>query len=264
MNFIKKFKGTIVVIGMFAIVLAINFYYPDRQDISTDIQVNELVNENFTEETVESAETQEIIIPVTEDVPIETTDHMENEIKEIVTPTSIPPLEMSEPDAEIEIQEESVIPTSIPPLEMSEPDAEIEIQEESVIRSTLFCSLTIRCDTLLDNMDSIAPEKIHLIPESGSILPETELEFSEGESAFDILVRELKKHNIHFEFSKAPMYDSVYIESIGNLYEFDAGELSGWIYRVNGKILSVGCSQYKLKSGDKIEFLYTCNMGKDL
>ncbi len=240
MNFIKKFKGTIVVIGMFAIVLAINFYYPDRQDISTDVQVNEFVKEDFTEETVESAETQEIIIPVNEDVPIETTDRTETEIKEIITPTSIAPLKMSE------------------------PDAEIEIQEESVTKSTLFCSLTVRCDTLLDNMDSIAPEKIQLIPESGSILPETKLEFSEGESAFDVLVRELKKHNIHFEFSKAPMYDSVYIEGIGNLYEFDAGDLSGWIYRVNGKSLSVGCSQYKLKSGDKIEFLYTCNMGKDL
>ena len=90
------------------------------------------------------------------------------------------------------------------------------------------------------------------------------VQFSEGESAFDVLVRELKKHNIHFEFSKTPIYDSVYIEGIGNLYEFDAGDLSGWIYRVNGKSLSVGCSQYKLKSGDKIEFLYTCNMGKDL
>ena len=240
MNFIKKFKGTIVVIGMFAIVLAINFYYPDQQDISTDVQVNEFVNEDFTEETVESAETQEIIIPVNEDVPIETTDRTETEIKEIIRPTAVAPLEISE------------------------PDAEIEIQEESVTKSTLFCSLTVRCDTLLDNMDSIAPEKIHLIPESGSILPETEIEFSEGESAFDVLVREMKKHNIHFEFSKVPMYDSVYIEGIGNLYEFDAGNLSGWIYRVNGTTLSVGCSQYKLKSGDKIEFLYTCNMGKDL
>ena len=76
--------------------------------------------------------------------------------------------------------------------------------------------------------------------------------------------RELKSRKIHFEFTINPMYDSAYIEGIGNLYEFDAGELSGWIYRVNGKIMSVGCSQYKLKNGDKIEFLYTCNMGKDL
>jgi hypothetical protein len=117
MNFIKKFKGTIVVIGMFAIVLAINFYYPG---ISTDDQVNEFVNEDFTEETVESAETQEIIIPVNEDVPIETTDRMETEIKEIITTTAAAPLQMSE------------------------RDAEIEGQEESVTKSTLFCSLTVR------------------------------------------------------------------------------------------------------------------------
>lgn len=240
MNFIKKYKGTIVAIGMLVIVLAISFYYPDRQDISTDVQVNENVNGDFMKETVESAETQETLIPVNEDVPIKITDRTETEIKEIIPPTAAAPLQMSE------------------------RDAEIESQEEPVTKSTLFCSLTVRCDTLLDNMDSIAPEKIQLIPKSGSILPETKLEFSEGESAFDVLVRELKKHKIHFEFSKAPMYDSVYIEGIGNLYEFDAGDLSGWIYRVNGKSLSVGCSQYKLKSGDKIEFLYTCNMGKDL
>ncbi len=240
MNFIKKFKGTIVVIGIFAIVLAINFYYPDSQNISTDVQVNESVNEDFTEETVESAQTQEIIIPVNEDVPIETTDHTETEIKEIITPTPVAPLETSE------------------------RDEEIEIQEESVEKNTLSCFLTVRCDTLLDNMDRIAPEKIHLIPESGLILPEIEFEFSEGQSAFDVLERELKNRNIHFEFTKNPMFDSVYIQGIGNLYEFDAGNLSGWIYRVNGEILSVGCSQYKLKKGDKIEFLYTCNMGKDL
>ena len=219
MNFIKKFKGAIVVIGMFAIVLAINLCYPDLQDVSTDVQVNEFVNE---------------------EVLIETTDRTQTEIKEIIEP----------------------IPVA--PIKMLDSDEEIEIEEESVIKSTLFCSLTVRCDTLLDNKGSIAPEKIHLIPESGSILPETELEFSEGESAFDVLSRELKRRKIHFEFTKNPMYDSDYIEGIGNLYEFDAGDLSGWVYRVNGKILSVGCSQYKLKSGDKIEFLYTCNMGKDL
>ncbi len=165
--------------------------------------------------------------------------------------------------AETEI-EESITPANTVSLEILEPDAKVKIQEESIEKDVLSCSLAVRCDTLLDNMDSIAPEKIHLIPESGSILPEIEIEFSEGESAFDVLKRELINRTIHFEFTKNPMYDSAYIEGIGNLYEFDAGELSGWIYRVNGEILSVGCSQYKLKNGDEIEFLYTCNMGKDL
>lgn len=178
--------------------------------------------------------------PVIESVLVETADYAETKEKPTTTPT---------PAA---------------PLKILEPDANVKIQEEIIEQNVLSCSLAVRCDTLLDNMNSIAPEKIYLIPESGSILPETEFEFSEGESAFDVLERELKRRKIHFEFTNVPMYDSVYIEGIGNLYEFDAGPLSGWIYRVNDKVLSVGCSQYKLKNGDKIEFLYTCNMGKDL
>ncbi len=219
MSFIKNFKGTIIAIGISAIVLAIYFYYPNPQNTSIDYQVNETVVEDVLEEAADPAQT---------------------ETKEPITP---PP---------------------VAPLEMLEPDAGADIQQESVEKTTLSCSLAVKCNTLLDNMDSIAPEKIHLIPESGLILPEIELKFSNGESAFDVLERELKRRNIHFEFTNNAMYDSAYIEGIGNLYEFDAGNLSGWIYRVNGEVPSVGCSQYKLENGDIIEFLYTCNMGRDL
>ena len=159
---------------------------------------------------------------------------------------------------------ETITPTPTVPSKMSETNLEVEIQEESVEKIALSSSLAVRCDTLLDNMDSIAPEKIQSVPENGLILPETEVEFLDGESAFDVLKRELKRRNIHFEFTNNAMYDSAYIEGIGNLYEHDAGNLSGWMYRVNGKLPSVGCSQYKLENGDKIEFLYTCNMGRDL
>ena len=61
-----------------------------------------------------------------------------------------------------------------------------------------------------------------------------------------------------------PAYNSAYIEGINNIYEFDGGELSGWTYLVNGKVPGVGCSEYKVKNGDVIEWLYTCDMGRDL
>ena len=126
------------------------------------------------------------------------------------------------------------------------------------------CTITVRCDVLLNHMEKLTPEKASLVPENGILLPETKVEFAEGDTVFELLQQELKKRGIHLAFQKVPVYDSVYIEAIGNLYEFDAGNLSGWMYRVNGKTPSVGCSQYKIKNGDKIEFLYTCNMGKDL
>ncbi len=226
MNFIKRFKGILIAIGLSAVVLAISFYYPDQKNISTDVQINEPTVENVLAESEE---------PV-KDETVETVGSTKNKTKEIITP----------------------IPKPTAPLETSEPQVTVEE------KNTLSCSLEVRCDTILSNSGNEAPEKIPFIPESGIILPETEIEFSEGDTVFDVLERELKKRQIHFEFSKAAMYDSAYIEGIGNLYEFDVGDLSGWLYRVNGKVPSVGCSQYILKNGDKIEFLYTCNMGRDL
>ena len=52
------------------------------------------------------------------------------------------------------------------------------------------------------------------------------------------------------------VYNSAYIEGIGNLYEFDCGERSGWKYSVNGEVPRVGCSGVKVKPSDKIVFFY--------
>ncbi|MBO4990835.1 MAG: DUF4430 domain-containing protein, partial [Firmicutes bacterium] len=76
--------------------------------------------------------------------------------------------------------------------------------------------------------------------------------------------RELKRAGIHMEFKNTPIYNSAYIEGIQNLYEFDCGELSGWMYKVNDWFPNYGCSRYQLKEGDVIEWVYTCNLGIDV
>ena len=128
----------------------------------------------------------------------------------------------------------------------------------------LYCSLLVSCGVLTDNMSRLDPQKSSLVPDDGIIFSSGKVVFYEGESAFNVLSREMKKNKIHLEFVKTPAYDSMYIEGIANLYQFDCGELSGWIYRVNGKVPSVGCSLYELKPGDRVEFLYTCDLGNDL
>ncbi len=74
----------------------------------------------------------------------------------------------------------------------------------------------------------------------------------------------LRNEKIHFEYVDASAYNSVYIEGIGNLYEFDCGPQSGWMYSVNGVYPGLGCSDYKLSEGDKIVFSFTCDLGEDL
>lgn len=126
------------------------------------------------------------------------------------------------------------------------------------------CTLSVRCDTILDNIEWLDKEKVELVPEDGVIFPATEVTFYEGESVFNVLQREMKKAKIHMEFVNTPMYNSVYIEGINNLYEFDCGELSGWMYKVNDWFPNYGASRYQLKDGDIIEWVYTCDLGVDV
>lgn len=126
------------------------------------------------------------------------------------------------------------------------------------------CTLSVSCASILSNMDKLNPEKAELVPADGYILPPTEVSFNEGESVFNVLRRTLKERGIHMEFVNTPMYNSAYIEGINNLYEFDCGELSGWKYSVNGWFPNYGCSRYVLKPGDIVEWVYSCDGGRDI
>ncbi len=127
----------------------------------------------------------------------------------------------------------------------------------------LTCSISISCATLVGN-DALDSDKAELVPQDGLLLPETQVTFSEGESVFDVLQRVCLEKGIQLEFVNSPIYRSAYIEGIGNLYEFDAGELSGWMYSVNGLFPNYGCSGYLLSGGDVIRWSYTCDFGYDI
>ena len=113
-------------------------------------------------------------------------------------------------------------------------------------------------------MDWLDPEKAELVPEDGWVLKPISVTFTEGESVFDVLRRTCREQKIHLEYTNTPLYDSDYIEGIHNLYEFDCGELSGWMYKVNEWFPNYGCSRYQLKDGDVICWVYTCDQGADV
>ena len=143
------------------------------------------------------------------------------------------------------------------PLPIEPNDAEISDKE-------LTCTLSVRCDTIFSNLYLFDPEKTELLPEDGVIFAAREVTFYEGESVFNLLLREMRKNKIHMEFSSTPIFNSAYIEGIANIYEFDCGELSGWMYRVNGWFPNYGCSRYELRDGDVVEWVYTCDLGSDV
>lgn len=140
----------------------------------------------------------------------------------------------------------------------------VEPQEQEIIDNTLKCTFSISCATVLDNMDILDKSKKEIIPDDGWILKPVTVTFNEGESVFDVLKQVCRDNKIQLEFSFTPIYNSAYIEGINNLYEFDCGSLSGWMYEVNDWFPNYGCSRYEVKNGDVIEWQYTCDLGGDI
>ena len=120
-------------------------------------------------------------------------------------------------------------------------------------------TITIRCDTAVNNGMHLESKWAGIVPASGCILDVTTVEIEQGNSVFDILNRVCQKYKIHMEHRSKN-----YINGINNLYEFDGGRWSGWMYSVNGWYPNYGCGTYFVKAGDVIEWNYTCDLGSDL
>ncbi len=172
--------------------------------------------------------------------------------------TSVPEKTLTPQPTEATAPEEKIQETHEEKKEINE-----SFESEEPQAPVLSCTISVRCDTILNNLSRLKPEKTELIPENGIILGASTVTFSEGESVFDLLTRELKNNKIHIEFNKT-VNGNAYIEGINNIYEFDCGDLSGWQYKVNGKTPNVGCSDYILNHGDVIEWVYTCDFGNDI
>ncbi|HCI60602.1 MAG TPA: hypothetical protein DE313_07300 [Ruminococcus sp.] len=140
----------------------------------------------------------------------------------------------------------------------------VEPQEQEITDNTLKCTFSISCATVLDNMNILDKSKKEIIPDDGWILKPVTVTFNEGESVFDVLKQVCRDNKFQLEFSFTPIYNSAYIEGINNLYEFDCGSLSGWMYEVNDWFPNYGCSRYEVKNGDVIEWQYTCDLGGDI
>lgn len=117
-------------------------------------------------------------------------------------------------------------------------------------------TLTIRCDTLVGKSDAAH------IPEDGMILPATTFDVGADDTVFDVLTAAARQYQIPIESTGSG--GSVYIQGIQYIYELDFGDLSGWMYTVNGSPPSAGCGEYRLSDGDIIEWRYTCDLGHDL
>ena len=119
-------------------------------------------------------------------------------------------------------------------------------------------TMEIRCDTIAGRAEHI--------PADGVILPPTAFDIEAGDTVLDILTEAAQTCGIQVENkgSAGGAHGMVYISGINYIYEYDFGDLSGWVYHVNGIAPSRSCGEYELSDGDRVEWLYTCEIGHDL
>lgn len=134
------------------------------------------------------------------------------------------------------------------------PDDYYDGNRISIDNPTGSVSMSILCHTVQG--------KAEHIPENGVILEKTFFDIEEGDTVYTILKRAAVQYGIRIDNAGNSSY--VYISGINYLYEFDYGDLSGWIYTVNGIQPSMGAGEYILNDGDEIEWHYTLNLGKDI
>ena len=118
-------------------------------------------------------------------------------------------------------------------------------------------TMEIRCDTVLGKSDS------EYIPEDGVILPVTSFDIEAGDTVYDVLTDAAQTYGLQID-ARGGSKSMIYVAGINYLYEFDFGDLSGWVYHVNGISPSRNSGDYVLSDGDVIEWLYTCELGHDL
>ncbi|WMJ80884.1 DUF4430 domain-containing protein [Clostridium sp. MB40-C1] len=77
---------------------------------------------------------------------------------------------------------------------------------------------------------------------------------SENRSVADVTIEVLNKMGIRYKAVGSG--DTIYFSSIDGIKERSQGPLSGWCYYVNGSKPPVGAGSYKLKKGEKIQWIF--------
>lgn len=129
-------------------------------------------------------------------------------------------------------------------------------KEKTAAQNT--CTVSINASELRSSSAADSSIKA-LVPADGMLLKTTTVKIESGDTVKSILLREAKKAGI-----AVSVQGSDYVQGIGGIFEKDAGSKSGWMYSLNGKFVQEACNAVKVKKGDKIKWLYTCDMGKDL
>ena len=248
---IRKYKTKIIAAVSIILVLAFAWFYDGM--VSDRVVVNPVP-------AATDIETSDVGDGILAEYQRDVEDIVPYDNDETETPEPTPVAETTTPTAEPDTTH------LVAPEHLTHPQARTPVEPEDMVvgDGSFYVILSVRVDTLLHNMHLLHHDKHELVPDDGVIFPAIQVRAYEGESVFNVLQREMRRHGIHMSSRFTPMFNSAYIEAINNIFEFDGGPLSGWMYRVNGWFPNFGASRYLLQPGDVIEWMYTVDLGRDV
>lgn len=135
-------------------------------------------------------------------------------------------------------------------------------QNSTTKQSTATVSIDIL--TGLRNLNAFSSNMQGRIPSSGYFLSPTKISIIPGESVWDVTQRAANQYGISIRKEFTPKYNSIYVQAINGIGEFDGGQRSGWMYNINGIYPNRGASAIKVKNGDTIQWRYTMDYGNDI
>lgn len=118
-----------------------------------------------------------------------------------------------------------------------------------------YATISIDMINILDHKAEVDSRFQGFIPAKGIVLNATKVEIQEGDTAYSILNRVCKENGIALDASNG------YVRYINQIGEFDVGKSSGWLFKVNGQLPSIGSSSYKVNENDVIEWRFTVQVG---
>lgn len=253
--------------------LSIDYYVSEKEEIETTEtqQSSKNVFQWLMDKLAADKENADAVIFTDPDAGEQTssgvTQNRKETVEEDVAEETDKPMEVMESATENEKREKTKEIADEKEVEDTSKDTQPEDtatqeQDNPNSKQGATVTLTIRCDTAVAKGMNTESKWAGIVPSSGVILPVTEFEIDSGETVFSVMSRASSQYKFQMEYSGTN--GAQYIEGINNLYEFDGGRWSGWMYCVNGWYPNYGCGQYALKDGDVIEWHYTCDLGKDL
>lgn len=124
----------------------------------------------------------------------------------------------------------------------------------SVEAPQVTCTVAVSCQTVWENTDLVEQATLDLLPEDGWMIRETELTVPEGTTVLETLQWAAQEAGLAVVTSGAPAF----VESVGDLANGDAGDVSGWTYTVNGETLMESAAVQTVSEGDQVVWSFVC------